>query len=234
MLARGCLQISAVTNIFDYHHHTLYIHPRHPPPPSAFRPSGGAPKGPHLATTLTSSSTTLAPTPRRQRLTTVGGWCDTITQSFPSRFSSRCFCSQAFLWPKNAWMAKFDILGQTQQCAHHKVGTTRPPKAIHTAIYAEGMCPYTHRASEQPTTVTLSVRGCLGGRVARGVQGSHAEGRPIRFVPSICVCLWFHRLGTKSMGGLLQAIRARLVAPAQLGVWSILNSSPVWTSSHAR
>ena len=42
-----------------------------------------------------------------------------------------------------------------------------------------------HISIEQPTTVTLSVRGCLGGRSARGVQGSSAEGRAIRFVPSL-------------------------------------------------
>ena len=42
-----------------------------------------------------------------------------------------------------------------------------------------------HIPIEQPTTVTLSVWGCLGGRSARGVQGSSAEGRPIRFVPSM-------------------------------------------------
>ena len=59
-----------------------------------------------------SPSTTLAPTPRRQRLTTVDGWCDTIVQPLLSRFSSRHFCFQAFLWHKNAWMAKFGILGQ--------------------------------------------------------------------------------------------------------------------------
>ena len=76
----------------------------------AFRPSGGAPNGPELATTIASSSTTLAPTPRHQRLTTVGGWCDTIIQPFLSRFSSRRFSFQAFLWHKNAWMAKFGIL----------------------------------------------------------------------------------------------------------------------------
>jgi hypothetical protein len=35
-----------------------------------------------------------------------------------------------------------------------------------------------HIPIEQPTTVTLSVRGCLGGRSARGVQGSSTEGRP--------------------------------------------------------
>ena len=46
-----------------------------------------------------------------------------------------------------------------------------------------------HIPIEQPTTVTLSVRGCLGGPSARGVQGSAAEGRPIRFVPSV----WYKR-----------------------------------------
>jgi hypothetical protein len=30
-------------------------------------------------------------------LTIVGGWCDPIIQPFLSRFSSRRFCSQAFL-----------------------------------------------------------------------------------------------------------------------------------------
>ena len=34
----------------------------------AFRPSGGAPNGPELATTIASSSTTLAPTPVSQRV----------------------------------------------------------------------------------------------------------------------------------------------------------------------
>jgi hypothetical protein len=66
---------------------------------SALRASKVAPKQPHPPTTIASPSTTLAPTPRRQRLTTVGGWCDTITQPFLSRFSSRRFCFQAFLAP---------------------------------------------------------------------------------------------------------------------------------------
>ena len=64
---------------------------------SAPRASKVAPKQPHPPTTIASSSTTLAPTPRRQRLTTVGGWCDTIIQPFLGRFSSRRFCYQAFL-----------------------------------------------------------------------------------------------------------------------------------------
>jgi hypothetical protein len=78
---------------------------------SAPRASKVAPKPPHLATTIASPSTTLAPIPRRQRLTTVGAWCDTITQPFPSRFSSGRSCSRAFLWPRKARMAKFGILG---------------------------------------------------------------------------------------------------------------------------
>ena len=91
---------------------------------SAPRASKVTPKQPHLATTIASPSTTLAPTPRHQRLTTVGGWCDPIIQPFLSRFSSRRFCSEAFLWHKNAWMAKFGILGRkpaanTPQSGHH-------------------------------------------------------------------------------------------------------------------
>jgi hypothetical protein len=49
---------------------------------SAPRASKVAPQQPHLATTIASPSTTLAPTPRSQRLTTVDGRCDTITQPF--------------------------------------------------------------------------------------------------------------------------------------------------------
>ncbi len=41
---------------------------------------------------------------------------------------------------------------QNQQRTHHKVGTARPPKAIHTAIYAKGACPYTHRATHNRHT----------------------------------------------------------------------------------
>ena len=88
------------------------------------QPSEGAPKQPQLATTIASPSTTLAPTPRRQRLTTVGGWCDPIIQPFLSRSLARRFSFQAFLWHKNAWMAKFGILGpkpavNTPQSGHH-------------------------------------------------------------------------------------------------------------------
>jgi hypothetical protein len=92
----------------------------------AFRPSGGAPNAPQLATTIASCSTTLAPTPRSQRLTTVGGWYDPIIQPFLSRFSARRFCSQAFLWHKNAWMAKLGILDP-------KPATSTPPSGHRSA-----------------------------------------------------------------------------------------------------
>jgi hypothetical protein len=63
---------------------------------SAPRASKVAPKKQHPPPTIASPSTTLAPTPRHQRLITVGGWCDTIMQPFLSRFSSRRFSFQAF------------------------------------------------------------------------------------------------------------------------------------------
>jgi hypothetical protein len=95
---------------------------------------------------------------------------------------------QAFLfsgvsWHKNAWMAKFCILGpnparNTPQSGHRS-GPVKPSIPRSTRRVRA------HIAIEQPTTITLSVRGCLGGRSARGVQGSSAKGRPIRFVPSL-------------------------------------------------
>jgi hypothetical protein len=59
-----------------------------------------------------------------------------------------------------------------------------------------------HILIEQPATVTLSVRGCLGGRLARGVQGSPAEVWPVTFCTKLAssVCLLYHTLGTKRMG----------------------------------
>ena len=41
---------------------------------------------------------------------------------------------------------------QNQQRTHHKVGIARPSKAIHTAIYAKGACPYTHRVADNRHT----------------------------------------------------------------------------------
>jgi hypothetical protein len=113
---------------------------------SAPRASKVAPKQPHPPTMIASSSTTLAPTPRHQRLTTVGGWCDTIIQPFLSRFSSRRFSSRRFCDTKTPGWQNLVFWAQNQQRTHHKVGIARPPKAVHTAIYAKSACPYTHRA----------------------------------------------------------------------------------------
>ena len=38
---------------------------------------------------------------------------------------------------------------------------------------------------EQMAAVTLGARGCFGGRSARGMRGSPAEGYPIRFVQGL-------------------------------------------------
>ena len=68
----------------------------------------------------------------------------------------------------------------------HKVGTARPPKAIHTAIYGKGACPYTHRATDNRHTECAGLPWwSFGSRRARiGCRGS-----PIRFVPSV----WYKR-----------------------------------------
>ena len=75
---------------------------------------------------------------------------------------------------------------QNQQRTHHKVGTARPPKAIHTAIYAKGACPYTHRATHNRHTECAGLPWwSFGSRRARIV----CRGSPIRFVPSV----WYKR-----------------------------------------
>ena len=154
---------------------------------SAPRASKVAPKQPHPPPTIASPSTTLAPTPRHQRLTTVGGWCDTIIQPFLSRFSSRRFSFQAFLCHKKPLDGKIWYFGPKTSSEH----TTKwaPLGPLKPSIPRSTRRVRAHIPIEQPTTVTLSVRGCLGGCLARGVQGSSAEGRPIRFVPSV----WYKR-----------------------------------------
>jgi hypothetical protein len=142
----------------------------------AFRPSGGAPNGPVLATTIASSSTTLAPTPRHQRLTTVCGWCDTIIQPFLSRFSAvshpgvsifRRFCDT-----KTPGWQNLVFWTQNQQRTHHKVGTARPPKGIPRAISATGACPCTHRAIDNRHTKFAGLSSwSFGSRRARIVCG---------------------------------------------------------------
>jgi hypothetical protein len=75
---------------------------------------------------------------------------------------------------------------QNQQRTHHKVGTARPSKAIHTANYAKGACPYTHRATHDRHTKCAGLPwSSFGSRCARIV----CEGSPIRFVPSV----WYKR-----------------------------------------
>ena len=145
----------------------------------AFRPSGGAPKGPQLATTIASSSTTLAPTPRHQRLTTVGGWCDPIIQPF---------LVQAFLFSgvsvaQKRLDGKIWYFGPKTSSEH----TTKwaPLGPLKPSIPRSTRRVSAHIPIEQPTTIILSMRGYLGVRLTRGVQGSPAEGRPIHFVPSL-------------------------------------------------
>jgi hypothetical protein len=75
---------------------------------------------------------------------------------------------------------------ENQQRIHHKVGTARLPKAIHTAIYAEGACPYmyTHRATRNHHTECAGLPSWpLGSRRAR-IAYIHV-GSPRRFVPSL-------------------------------------------------
>jgi hypothetical protein len=63
---------------------------------------------------------------------------------------------------------------QNQQRTHHKVGTTWPSKAIHTAIYTKGACPYTHRATDNRRTECAGLPWwSFGSRRARiGCRGS--------------------------------------------------------------
>ena len=88
---------------------------------------------------------------------------------------------------------------QNQQRTHHKVGTARPPKAIHTAIYAKGACPYTHRATHNRHTKFAGLPWwSFGSRRARVV----CRGSPIRFVPSV----WYKRQKLLKVAGLVQNV----------------------------
>jgi hypothetical protein len=61
---------------------------------------------------------------------------------------------------------------QNKQRTHHKVGIARPPKAIHTVIYATGACPYTHRATDNRHTKCAGLPWwSFGSRRARIVCG---------------------------------------------------------------
>jgi hypothetical protein len=125
----------------------------------------------------------------------------------PSRFSAvshpsvsvvRRFCStktprchNLVFWAQNQ---------QRTQATHHKVGTARPFKAIHTAIYAKSACLHTHGATDNHHTKCTGLPwSSFGSRRARIV----CRGFPICFVPSV----WYkrlklRRLGTKRMGRL--------------------------------
>jgi hypothetical protein len=111
---------------------------------SAHAPSKVAPKQSHLATTIASPSTTLAPTPCRQRLIAVDGWCDTITHPFPSRFSSTRFCFQVFVWPKTLGWQNLVFWAQTQQQA--PLGPLKP-SIPRSKLRARAHTPIEHRQS---------------------------------------------------------------------------------------
>jgi hypothetical protein len=121
-------------------------------------------------------STTLAPTPRRQRLTTVGGWCDSTTQPFLSRLSSRRFCFHAFLWPQKRMDGETWYFGPKTSNEH--TTKTAPLGHLKPSIPRSTRTVRAHIPTEQTTTVTLSVRGHLDGRSARGLQGLPGKGRP--------------------------------------------------------
>ena len=97
---------------------------------------------------------------------------------------------------------------ENQQRIHHKVGTTRPPKAIHTAFYAEGACPYTHRATHNHHTECAGLPWwSFGSRRARIV----CRGSPIRFVPSVWykrqkLLTWYKTYGATLHGRSLHAL----------------------------
>ena len=70
---------------------------------------------------------------------------------------------------------------QNQQRTHHKVGTARPPKAIHTAIYAKGACPYTHRATDNRHTKCAGLSWWLFGSRRARIGCSGAPKLPQQF-----------------------------------------------------
>jgi hypothetical protein len=70
-----------------------------------------------------------------------------LANSHPGVYLFRRFCGTKTLgWQNLVFWA------QNQQRTHHKVGTARPPKAIHTATYAEGAWSYTHKATDNRHT----------------------------------------------------------------------------------
>jgi hypothetical protein len=82
-------------------------------------------------------------------------------------------------------MAKFGILDPKLAAKSEHTTKWAPLGRLTPSIPRPTRRVRAHVPINQTTTVTLSVRGCLGGRLARGVQESPVEGRPIRFVPSL-------------------------------------------------
>ena len=97
-----------------------------------------------------------------------------------------------FYGPKTLGEQNLVFWSQNQRRVHHKVGTARPPKAIHTATYAKGACPYSHRATHNRHNECAGLPWwSFGSRRARIA----CRGSPIQFVPS----LWFKRLPPNSL-----------------------------------
>jgi hypothetical protein len=79
------------------------------------------------------------------------------------------------------------------------VGTARPHRAVHTAIYAKGACPYTHRATDNRHTECAGLPWwSFGSRRARIV----CRGRPCVLYQACCYrfCRLYHTRGTKTYG----------------------------------
>jgi hypothetical protein len=143
---------------------------------------------PQLATTIASSSTTLVPTPRHQRLNTVGGWYGPIIQPFLSRFSSRRFCfqprSQATITVYPGGGASV-IVNLAWTCSnfssfcllYHTLGTKRMRRPS-----AHDPCtPRAERPPRQPGTLSVTVVGCsmeVWARTLRVDRGIDGFGRP--------------------------------------------------------
>ena len=113
--------------------------------------------------------------------------------------------------------------GQNQQRTHDKVGTARSPKSIHTTIYAEGGCLYTHRTANHHHTECAGLPWWpFGSRRARiGCRGS-----PIRFVPSV----WYKRQKLLKFEHVHAKLTMTLDAPpgaAVMGAWERLSQAPI-------
>ena len=92
---------------------------------------------------------------------------------------------------------------QNQQRTHHKVGIARPPKAVHTAIYAKGACPYTHSVTDNRRTECAGLPWwSFGSRcarvVCRGSPHTFCTKRMVQKTKTVEVRARMHTLGTNS------------------------------------